>query len=93
MVCLGLEPEAAVVVVKWSAYSPSTPTIRVQNPLTPSVVSVKFVFEKNENNGREPWSSGNWKRLTSQRSWVRILAPYAGWTFFHIPICCKNCNV
>ena len=29
-----------------------------------------------------PWSSGKWKRLTFRRSWVRILAPYTGWTFF-----------
>ena len=32
--------------------------------------------------GREPWSSGYGKRLTFQRSWVWILAPYTGWTFF-----------
>ena len=32
--------------------------------------------------GRVPWSSGKGKRLTFQRSWVRIPAPYAGWTFF-----------
>ena len=40
--------------------------------------------------GREPWSSGYGKRLTFQRSWVRIPAPYTGWTFFTY---CKNCNV
>ena len=28
-----------------------------------------------------------------QRLWVWIPAPYTGWTFFHIPICCKLCNV
>ena len=33
---------------------------------------------------REPWSSGYGKKLTFQRSWVRIQAPYTGWTFFHI---------
>ena len=27
-----------------------------------------------------------------QRSWVHILAPYTGWTFFTY-YCCKNCNV
>ena len=42
--------------------------------------------------GQEPWSSGYGKRLTFQRSWVRIPAPYTGWTFFTY-ICCKNCNV
>ena len=34
--------------------------------------------------GREPWSSDYGRRLTFQRSWVRIPAPYTGWTFFHI---------
>ena len=43
--------------------------------------------------GLEPWSSGNGRRLMFQRLWVRILALYTGWTFFHIPICCKICNV
>ena len=43
----------AVVVVKWSACSPSTPTIRVQILLTSTVFSVKFVFEKTENKQKE----------------------------------------
>ena len=38
-----------VVVVKRSAYSPSTPMIHVRILLTPTVFSVKFVYEKNEN--------------------------------------------
>ena len=38
--------------------------------------------------GREPWSSGYGRRLMYRRSWVRIPAPYTGWTFFTI-ICCK----
>ena len=42
------------------------------------------VDKKNWKIGWEPWSSGYWKRLTFQRSWVRIPAPYTGWTFFHI---------
>ena len=41
------------VVVKWSACSPSTPTIRVRIQLTPTVFSVKFVFEKNKNKQKE----------------------------------------
>ena len=41
--------------------------------------------------GREPWSSGYGKRLTFRRLWVRIPAPYTGWTFFTY-ICCKGCN-
>ena len=31
-----------------------------------------------------PWSSGFGRRLKDRRSWVRILAPYTGWTFSHI---------
>ena len=42
--------------------------------------------------GREPWSSGYGRQLMFERSWVRILAPYTGWTFFTL-ICCKNCVV
>ena len=40
------------------------------------------------------WSSGYGygRRLTSKRSWVWILAPDTGRTFFHIN-CCKNCFV
>ena len=38
-----------VVVVKKSACSPYTPTIRVRIPLKPTVFSVKFVFERNKN--------------------------------------------
>ena len=42
-----------VVVVKWSACSPSTPTIRARILLSSTVFSVKFVFEINENNQKE----------------------------------------
>ena len=38
-----------MVVVKRSACSPSSPTIRFRIPLKPTDFSVKFVFEKNEN--------------------------------------------
>ena len=43
----------AVVVVKWSAYSPSTPMIRVRITLTSTVYSVKFVLEKNKNKQKQ----------------------------------------
>ena len=48
----------------------------------------------NKKIGREPWSSGYGRRLTFQRSWVRILAPDTGctWHIFTL-ICCKNCIV
>ena len=36
----------AVVVVKWSAYMPSIPTIRIRILLMPTVFFIKFVFEK-----------------------------------------------
>ena len=41
------------MVVKWSVYLTSTPTIRVRIPLTSTVFSAKFVFEKNENKQKE----------------------------------------
>ena len=44
----------AVVVVKWSVWSPSAHTMPVRNPLTPTVFSVKFVLEKNKNKQKEP---------------------------------------
>ena len=42
--------------------------------------------------GLEPWSSGYGWRLKFKRPWVRIPAPYTGWTFGHFLtlICCKN---
>ena len=43
--------------------------------------------------GREPWSSGYGRRLISLRLWFQIQAPFTVWTFFHLPICCKICNV
>ena len=39
---------------------------------------------------QEPWPSCKGKRLAFRRLWVRIPAPYTGWTFFTY---CKNCNV
>ena len=43
---------------------------------------LRLIDAKEADNGREPWSSGYGKRLTNQRSWVQIPAPYTGWTFF-----------
>ena len=42
--------------------SPSTPTIRVRIPLTNTVFSVKFVFEKNENKQKEAGVSPFFKK-------------------------------
>ena len=52
--------------------------------------SVQNSSSNNSSYGREPWSSGNGRRLMLQRSLVRIPAPYTGWIFFTF-ICCKNC--
>ena len=41
------------MVVKWSVCLPSTPTIRVQTPLAPAVISVIFVIEQNGNKQKE----------------------------------------
>ena len=43
-----LSTHRTVVVVKGSACLPSTPMIQVRILLTPTVYSVKFVFERNE---------------------------------------------
>ena len=40
---------------------------------------------------REPWSNGYGRRLMFRRLWVRIPAPYTGWTFFTYK-CRKNWN-
>ena len=42
-----------MVVVKWSACSPSTPTVRVRIPLKSTVFSVEFVLANNENKQKE----------------------------------------
>ena len=48
---------------------------------SPSLQLFSNVYQRFLNVGREPWSSGYGKRLTFQRSWVRILAPDTGWTW------------
>ena len=57
-----------VVVVKWTACSHSTPTIRVRIPLKPKVFSVKFVLEMNENNQKEACVGPFLKRTYRQGS-------------------------
>ena len=52
-----------VVVVKWSAFSPSTLTIRVRIPLKPRVFSVKFVFEKTKDKQKEAGAGTFLKRI------------------------------
>ena len=46
----------AVVVVKWSTFSPFIPTILVRIPLESTVLSSKL-FEKNENKQKEAGDS------------------------------------
>ena len=57
------EPIGAVVVVKWSACSTSTPTIQVRILPTSTVFSVKFVFEKNENKQKRPGLAHFFKKI------------------------------
>ena len=52
-----------VVVVMRSACSPFTLTIRVRIPLKPTVVSVQFLFEKNENKQKVA-GVGPFKKIT-----------------------------
>ena len=66
--------------------------------LPPQPTKLSFAMNANYLNPfflkqRKPWSSNYGRRLMIQRLWVRIPAPYTGWRFFHIPICCKICNV
>ena len=42
-----------MVVVKWSAFLPSTSSFLIQFPLKPTICWVKFVFENNENKQKE----------------------------------------
>ena len=44
----------AVVVVKWSACSPSTPTIRVRIPLKPKVFSIILCLKRTKINKKRP---------------------------------------
>ena len=52
----------AVVVVKWSACPPSTPTIRVRIPLK-STIFCKIVVEKNNNKQKKRNGLANLKNL------------------------------
>ena len=49
-------------------------------PLRAQIV-VHHLLSKNIFYRRVPWSSGYGRRLMFHRSWVRIPAPYTGWTF------------
>ena len=71
------------MVVKWSASLPSIPTIRVQIPLKPTVMSVKFVFVKNENKQKE---AGVGPFLKLQGRGVRQT------NIFQKFLCPKNCG-
>ena len=53
----------AVVVVKWSAYSPSTLTIPGQDPTDAYSFCVEFVFERNENKQKDA-GVGKFKKLS-----------------------------
>ena len=55
-----------MVVVKWSACSPSTTTIRVRIPHEAYSFSVKIVFEKNENKHKNVTRQHHFDRLFCQ---------------------------
>ena len=75
----------AVVVVKWSACSPSTPTIRVRISLKPTVFPVKFVFEKKENKQKDA-GVGPLKTITRKFSKFWYFIPtYEPNSFFDWP--------
>ena len=56
----------AMVVYKWSACLPITPTIRVRIPPKANFFSVKVVFEKNENKQKEDVFGPFFKKLLWQ---------------------------
>ena len=48
----------------------------------PSLAFYNFVNTTAYHFGRQPWARGYGRGLMFWRSWVQILAPYTGWTFF-----------
>ena len=64
------------MVIKWSACTPSTPTIRVRILLSSTVFSVKFVFEKERKSTNE--NTGMAKHLFSIKiiCWPSFLCAY-----------------
>ena len=62
-------------------------------PITPSKSKSSYIWPLSYLKTREPWSSGYRGQLMFERLWVRIPAPYTGWTFGHFfpLICCKIC--
>ena len=77
----------------WDSFNQLLSIFLPWDHLSSQVTKTGAVFVLYQRNvGREPWSSGYGRRLTFQRSWVRIPAPDTGWTFFTL-ICCKNCIV
>ena len=61
----------AVVVVKWSACSPYTLTIRVRIPLKHTVFPLKFVLEKYENKQKESSVGPFFEKRYAERTFRR----------------------
>ena len=55
--------------------------VRLNEPLRCKQIKLQSGGSKKPLLGREPWSSGYARRLTCQRSWVRIPALDSGWTW------------
>ena len=66
-----------IVVVKWSACRPSTPTIQCRIPLTPKVFAEKFVLEKNKNEQKETGAflKKNMPLVPTLKSYFRLPNP------------------
>ena len=62
-----LKVDVAVVVVKWSACLPSTPTIRVRIPLKPTVFSVILCLKRTKINKKRPGLAHFFKKTLSNR--------------------------
>ena len=71
------------MVVKWSACSPATLTIQVQIPLTSTVFSVKFVFEKEENRQKEVGVDTFLKKFSEIFRWLKLSIK----KFYFLPFC------
>ena len=80
-------------VVKWSAYLPATPTIVVQIPLTPTVFSIKFMFEKTENKQKEAGVSPFFKNIVWVLAFPWSTFPTFVFHQFNHPFCAIVINV
>ena len=72
----------AVVVVKWSAFLPSTPTIRVRIPLKSTVFSVILCLKRTKINKKRPGLAHFFKKVFGKCD--KIISLYSLWWCFAI---------